>query len=73
MHKSFKEMPIWQEALDIAEKIFKLTEILPKKEDYGLRSQFFLNNEQKQEIDLKIRLYSWQVGWLNQSRNKKSS
>ncbi len=25
-----------QEALDIAEKIFKLTDILPKKEDYGL-------------------------------------
>jgi four helix bundle protein len=39
MYKSFKEMPIWQEALDIAEKIFKLTEILPKKEDYGLTSQ----------------------------------
>jgi four helix bundle protein len=39
MYKSFKDMPIWQEALDIAEKIFKLTDILPKKEDYGLTSQ----------------------------------
>jgi len=35
MYKSFKEMPIWQEAMDIAEKIFYLTDNLPKKEDYG--------------------------------------
>lgn len=39
MFKSFKEMPIWQESMDIAEDIFKLTENLPKKEDYGLTSQ----------------------------------
>lgn len=39
MYQSFKDMPIWQEALDIAEKIFKLTDVLPKKEDYGLTSQ----------------------------------
>lgn len=32
-------MPIWQNAIDIAEDIFKLTESLPKKEDYGLTSQ----------------------------------
>ena len=32
-------MPIWQSAIDIAEDIFKLTESLPKKEDYGLTSQ----------------------------------
>lgn len=39
MYKSFKEMPIWQEAMDVAEKVFRLTEKLPKKEDYGLTSQ----------------------------------
>lgn len=32
-------MPIWQTAIAIAEKIFSLTENLPKKEDYGLTSQ----------------------------------
>ncbi len=32
-------MPIWKNAMDISEKVFKLTEILPKKEDYGLTSQ----------------------------------
>ena len=39
MYKSFKDMPIWQEAMRIAEEIFKLTEKLPRKEDYGLTSQ----------------------------------
>ncbi len=39
MYKSFKEMPIWQEAMEIAVEIFKLTERLPKKEDYGLTPQ----------------------------------
>lgn len=37
--KSFKDMPVWQETMDIAEEIFKLTEKLPKREDYGLTSQ----------------------------------
>jgi len=39
MYKSFKEMPIWQEAMEIAEKIFLITDNLPKKEDYGFTSQ----------------------------------
>ena len=39
MYKSFKEMPIWQEVMEIAEEIFKLSETFPKKEDYGLTSQ----------------------------------
>lgn len=39
MYKSFKDMPIWQEAMNIAEDMFKLTENFPKKEDYGLTSQ----------------------------------
>jgi four helix bundle protein len=39
MYKSFKEMPVWQEAMSIAEDVFRITEELPKKEDYGLTSQ----------------------------------
>ena len=39
MYKSFKDMPIWKESMEIAVQIFRLTEILPKKEDYGLTSQ----------------------------------
>ena len=39
MYKTFKEMPVWQEAMLIAEEIFRITENLPKKEDYGLTSQ----------------------------------
>jgi four helix bundle protein len=36
---SFEDMPIWQKAMDLAVKIFNLTETLPRKEDYGLTSQ----------------------------------
>ncbi|MBI9073437.1 MAG: four helix bundle protein [Melioribacteraceae bacterium] len=39
MYKSFRDMEIWQLALEVAEKTFNLTEHLPKKEDYGLTSQ----------------------------------
>lgn len=39
MYRNFKDMPIWNEAMDVAELIFRLTETLPKKEDYGLTSQ----------------------------------
>ena len=38
-YRSFEEMPVWQKAMDLAVKIFKLTENLPRKEDYGLASQ----------------------------------
>jgi four helix bundle protein len=36
---SFKDMPVWQHSLAIAEKIHGLTENLPRKEDYGFTSQ----------------------------------
>jgi four helix bundle protein len=39
MYTSFKEMPAWKRAMDIAERVHKLTEQLPKKEDYGFTSQ----------------------------------
>ena len=32
-------MPVWQRAHELSEKIFKMTLILPKSEDYGLTSQ----------------------------------
>jgi len=39
MYKSFKDMPIWLEAMEVAERIFTITDKLPKKEDYGFTSQ----------------------------------
>ena len=39
MFKTFEEMPVWQDAMDLAQEIFKLTESLPRKEDYGLTAQ----------------------------------
>ena len=38
-YKSFEDMVVWQKAMDLATKIFELTERLPRKEDYGLTSQ----------------------------------
>lgn len=32
-------MPVWQKAMDIAEKCFHISENLPRKEDYALTSQ----------------------------------
>ena len=36
---SFKEMPVWQQAIAVAEQVFALTDKLPRKEDYGFASQ----------------------------------
>jgi four helix bundle protein len=38
-YTSFENMPIWKEAMELAEGIFDLTKSLPRKEDYGLTSQ----------------------------------
>ena len=39
MYRSFRDMPVWCCAMEIAVKVHSLTECLPKKEDYGLTSQ----------------------------------
>ena len=38
-YDSFEEMPVWQKAMDLAVKIFHLTEKLTRKENFGLTSQ----------------------------------
>jgi four helix bundle protein len=38
-YDSFESMPVWQKGMDLAERIFAITETLPRKEDYGLTSQ----------------------------------
>ncbi len=37
--KSFEELPVWKDARKFANKIYNLTKIFPKEEDYGLTSQ----------------------------------
>lgn len=39
MYKSFTDMPVWKESLELSLDIFKLTVELPRSEDYGLTSQ----------------------------------
>ena len=36
---SFEDMPVWQKGMDLAQKVYEITESLPRKEDYGLTSQ----------------------------------
>jgi len=36
---SFRDMPIWQTAMEVAEQVFAVTDKLPRKEDYGFTSQ----------------------------------
>jgi four helix bundle protein len=38
-YNSFEDMPVWQKAMDLAVEIHRLTDNLPRKEDYGLTSQ----------------------------------
>ena len=39
VYASFEDMPVWRKSMDLAEQVFRLTEPLPRKEDYGLTSQ----------------------------------
>lgn len=39
MYKSFKDLPVWQLALDVSVLVFNMTKPLPRSEDYGLKSQ----------------------------------
>jgi len=39
MYKTFTDMPVWQKAYELSLEVFKLTDNLPKSEDYGLTSQ----------------------------------
>lgn len=38
-YDSFESMPVWQKGMELAERVFAITETLPRKEDYGLTSQ----------------------------------
>jgi four helix bundle protein len=39
MYKDFTEMSVWKLGMEISVEIFKVTDALPRKEDYGLTSQ----------------------------------
>lgn len=39
MAKSFRDLQVWQRAIDLTELIYKLTSHFPKTETYGLMSQ----------------------------------
>ena len=37
--KSFRELRVWQKAMDLVETVYLLTQDFPKQETYGLTSQ----------------------------------
>ncbi len=37
--KSFRELRVWQQGIDLIEKIYLVTQTFPKQETYGLMSQ----------------------------------
>lgn len=39
MNSSFKDLKVWQKAMDLAEEVYGLTEVFPKHEIYGLTNQ----------------------------------
>jgi len=39
LYTSFREMPVWQKAMELSIQVFKLSSSLPRSEDYGLTSQ----------------------------------
>lgn len=38
-YHDFTEMPVWQSAMEVVKEVYKLTEKLPKREDYALCGQ----------------------------------
>ena len=39
MARNYKELRIWQQAIDLVSEVYKLAALLPKEEKYGLNSQ----------------------------------
>ena len=39
MIKTHKDLQVWKKAKDLTEKIYKITEQIPKSEAYGITSQ----------------------------------
>jgi 23S rRNA-intervening sequence protein len=81
LYSSFENMPVWQKGMDLAERVFVLTETLPKKEDYGLTSQIrrsalsapgnIAEGFGRRHTKDKLNFYYMSRGFIG--RNKKSS
>ena len=39
MIQSFRDLNVWQKAIALAERVYSVTEVLPRSETYGLTSQ----------------------------------
>ena len=39
VYESFEDMTVWQKGMELAQRVYSMTERLPRKEDFGLTSQ----------------------------------
>jgi four helix bundle protein len=39
MIQSFRDLDVWQRSMTLAEDVYKTTEVFPRSEEFGLRSQ----------------------------------
>jgi four helix bundle protein len=80
MYTDFQQLPVWQLAMEIAEEVFKITENLPRKEDYGLTSQIRRSSLSisdniaegfgRQTHPDKIKFYIYSRGSANETKNQ---
>ena len=80
MYNDFQDLPVWKEAMDVAVRVFALTESLPRKEDYGLTSQIrrstlsisdnIAEGFGRHHTNDKIKFYLYSRGSANESKNQ---
>ena len=39
VYESFEDMTVWQKGMELAQRVYSMTERLPRKDDFGLTSQ----------------------------------
>lgn len=57
--RNFREVTIWEEGMNLAVEVYKITKIFPREEEYGLKSQ--LRRLQFQFLPILLRDVAGQV------------
>ena len=60
----YRELVVWQKAMDLAQAIYSLTPQLPREETYGMRSQIT-----RAVVSIPANIAE---GWTRESRNEKA-
>jgi four helix bundle protein len=60
----YRELVVWQKAMDLAEAVYQLSPQLPREETYGMRSQIT-----RAAVSIPANIAE---GWARESRNEKA-